>query len=72
MQKRKFTKSRLDSHAFKNLDIMTQERKEQMGNFLIQYGYKLKNDTSGRTIKSVMQDFKSILINLKKLQDNEE
>lgn len=50
---------------------MTTQRKEQLGDFLIKYGYSLKNDTSNKTTKDVMKDFKSILLNLKKLNDNE-
>lgn len=72
-KKRDRSKTRLDDWAFKNLkqNIMTQERKDQLGDFLIQYGYRLKKDTSGKTTTEVMNDFKSILINLKKLKENE-
>jgi uncharacterized protein YecA (UPF0149 family) len=50
---------------------MTKERKDQLAKFLIEYGYKLKYDTSSKTTENIMKDFKSILINLKKLRDTE-
>lgn len=70
-RKRKVPNGIPDKWAFQNLNsnIMTTERKTQLGDFLIQYGYKLKNDTSGKTTTDIMKDFKSILLNLKKLND---
>jgi hypothetical protein len=50
---------------------MTPKRKQQLSKFLIEYAYKLQYDTGGKTITDVMNDLKSILINLKKLRDKE-
>jgi len=63
----------IDPHVFKNLkQEMKQEHKELLGKHLIEIGYKLSKDKSGKTINDVMLDMKNILINLKKLKDTYE
>lgn len=72
LMKQKSTKAVLDSHAFKTIidKEMKQEHKELLGNHLVQIGYKILKDKSGKTIDDVMADMKNVLINLKKLKDS--
>lgn len=73
LRQQKSTKAILDSHAFKNLKIeMKQEHKEMLGKHLIEIGYKLSKDKSGKTVDDVIADMKNVLINLKKLKDHYE
>ena len=47
---------------------MTQEHKELLGKHLIEVGYKLVKDKSGKTIDDVITDMKNVFIQLKKLK----
>lgn len=64
-------KGKVDPILFKNLETMTKEQKEYIGGYLIEWGYKIKHDNSGMTIKNVMQKLKEMLINLNKFTKNE-
>jgi len=58
-----------DEWAFKTLiNNMTQEHKELLGKHLIEVGYKLVKDKSGKTIDDVITDMKNVFIQLKKLK----
>ena len=72
--KKKKVKGIPDEWAFKNLksNIMTQEHKEMLGKHLIEIGYKLVKDKSGKTIDDVINDMKNVFIQLKKLKDHYE
>tara|TARA_R110000796_G_C14382952_1_gene415442 strand:- start:490 stop:705 length:216 start_codon:yes stop_codon:yes gene_type:complete len=60
-----------DEWAFKTLNnIMTQEHKELLGKHLIEVGYKLVKDKSGKTIDDVITDMKNVFIQLKKLKQH--
>ena len=62
-------KGKPDEWAFKTLiNNMTQEHKELLGKHLIEVGYKLVKDKSGKTIDDVITDMKNVFIQLKKLK----
>lgn len=65
-------KKRLAEHAFINLKLMTTEDKKKLGKHLIEIGYKLARDTSGKTVDDVMSDMKNVLIQLKRLKEHYE
>ena len=65
-------KKRLAEHAFVNLKLMTTEHKKMLGKHLIEIGYKLAKDKSGKTIDDVIADMDNVqrqLNKLKKLYD---
>lgn len=49
---------------------MTTEHKTLLGKHLIEIGYKLAKDKSGKTIDDVVNDMKNVLIQLKKLKEH--
>ena len=57
-----------DKDAFKNLKYMTEEHKKLLGKHLIEVGYKLAKDKSGKTIDDVVADMKNVFVQLKKLK----
>lgn len=70
MRKRK---GKPDEWAFKNIKIiMTQEHKDLLGKHLIEVGYKLVKDKSGKTIDDVITDMKNVFVQLKKLKEHYE
>ena len=70
---RKKPKGKNDPILFKNLKTsMTQEHKELLGKHLIEVGYKLVKDKSGKTIDDVIADMKNVFVQLKKLKEHYE
>jgi len=60
----------IDQDAFKNIKkSMTQEHKDLLGKHLIEVGYKLVKDKSGKTIDDVITDMKNVFVQLKKLKE---
>lgn len=49
---------------------MTQEHKNLLGKHLIELGYKLAKDKSGKTVDDVINDMKNVFIQLKKLKEH--
>jgi hypothetical protein len=70
---RKKPKGKNDPILFKNINnIMTQEHKELLGKHLIEVGYKLVKDKSGKTIDDVVADMKNVFVQIKKLKEHYE
>jgi len=66
---KKKPKGKNDPILFKNIKTnMTQEHKELLGKHLIEVGYKLVKDKSGKTIDDVVADMKNVFVQLKKLK----
>lgn len=72
--KKKKLKGIPDQWAFKNLKIntMTTEHKKMLGKHLIELGYKLAKDKSGKTIDDVINDMNNVHAQLKKLKEHYE
>jgi hypothetical protein len=67
---RKKPKGKNDPILFKNLKIsMTPKHKELLGKHLIEVGYKICKDKSGKTIDDVIADMKNVFVQLKKLKE---
>jgi len=71
-RKRDTSLTKLDSHAFINLNknkiTMTDEHKKLLGKHLINVGYRLAKDKSGKTIDDVVDDMKNVFVQIKKLK----
>ena len=69
---RKKPKGKNDPILFKNIidNTMTQEHKDLLGKHLIEVGYKLVKDKSGKTIDDVITDMKNVFVQLKKLKQH--
>jgi len=69
-RKRDTSLTKLDSHAFINLNkiTMTEEHKTMLGKHLINIGYKLAKDKSGKTIDDVVADMKNVFMQISKLK----
>ena len=74
LQKQKYTKAVLDSHAFKNLKtenmVVKEEHLEMLGNFMIKQGYKISKGKSDKTFKEVYEVLKETILQIKKLEQS--
>ena len=68
--KQKIKDAKPDEWAFKNLRVMKKEHKELLGKHLIELGYKLAKDKSGKTIDDVVADMKNVFVQIKKLKES--